>query len=90
MNNDIDALVSGINESKSLMDIKKKGGIKRLIVNNFMFFELTLSLMSLGEVLTLINKKCGVDIEYNYCSRILNQIRKTKLTPSVNEKKLLA
>ncbi|MEX6113854.1 hypothetical protein AB6G07_10515 [Providencia stuartii] len=100
MNEILEELVTKINHTLTFLDVKKKGGLKRLITINHVQFENALTLISLGELIVLLKDKCNLSIEYNYCSRVLNQERKnqghqstkkqltvTKGNTSVTEKK---
>lgn len=78
MNEILEELVTKVNHSLTFLDVKKKGGLKRLITINHVQFENALTLISLGELIVLLKDKCNLSIEYNYCSRVLNQERKNQ------------
>lgn len=75
MNEILNELVIEVNKSLSFLNISKRGGLKRLIKINYDYFENALNLISLGELINILNDKCDIVIEYNYCSRVLNQLR---------------
>lgn len=78
MNEILEELVKKVNHSLTFLSVKKRGGMKRLITINYFQFENALTQISLGELITLLEDRCNIIIEYNYCSRVLNQNRKNQ------------
>ncbi|HEK1159538.1 TPA: hypothetical protein SMT61_003565 [Proteus mirabilis] len=86
MNEILNELVTEVNKSLSFLNISKRGGLKRLITINYDYIENALNLISLGELIKLLNDKCDIVIEYNYCSRVLNQLRSSHTNLNTEKK----